>query len=769
MNSARHTTTPRWRRVLMIPLLLGLWLVQDADRVGAVHDIEFQLESATVANPDAGKPGQPATILQGSADTDDDAGDSRDFDWESFFDGSGPTLDGEANTIARNPVLPVAARPNFVTSGSAPDFMTPDLTGYATGSKDDLPIRGDNSKVGDGWQCKEPNNLGPKFDLLNAAAVAYRRPSDQHLIVYFSSEISSPNGDRNAGFWFLKDASANCVSTGTNTDWTGQHTTGDILVVAAFSGGGDTATVSAFKWVDPNPGNGTDADGGLVPQGAGGTAVVGNECGATPHQNACAVVNEANEVDPPWAAPDADGGHLNANEFVEGGIDLTATTGEQCFATAVANSRSSTTPGSTVHDFVRFSFATCGDLKVVKYVDLDGDGVKEAGEPAGRWAFRVFTSGADPNTATPVCSGTTNASGELTCSALTPGNYDIYETQVTGYYNTQAGTTVAVNAGATPSYTVNMPPAGATVTFGNICYVDKTFRINNVPTGSAAPGSVTVEYSVNDGSPVTLALAATATAGRWEGAVNDTFLQTDVIDWSWYINGDTANKVTGGTDESLQAANPTSPSSDPPTDAGCQKLNTDSFDLTPLTGKKYKDANGDGAIAGDTGLAGFQVKLFRRTSTGPDVFATTESAVGTSACNDDPATTAFECTEAPFTFSPASLAPGVYKVVETQQTGWRQTLPAAVSGQPGTRLVTITLGQTSASVGDWANTPLSTLSMTFTPEAVYPAGNGPKTGTAPTAGTITCTGDPGSQTGNTYTATNRQTGTYNCQMVIVDP
>lgn len=776
MSSSKKGLLQRVRRILVIPLLLGFWVIGDSNRAGAVNIEEFQLESATVANPST-KPGAPATILQGQADTDDDAGDARDFDWESFFDGSGPTLDGEANTIAINPVLPNGSRANFVISGAAADFMTPDLTGYATGSKDDLPIAG--------WQCKEPNNLGPKFDLVNAYAVAYRHPTNDHLMVYFASEISSPNGDRNAGFWFLKDSSANCDSAangGGNTDWTGGHTTGDILVVAAFSGGGDTATVSAFRWV------GDDATGVLVPQGTGGSAVVGNECGASPHRDACAVTNEANEVNPPWAAPDADGGNLNANEFVEGGIDLTAITGEQCFATAVANSRSSTTPGSTVHDFVRFSFATCGDLKIVKYVDLNGNGIKDSedldgaggnapvADPVGRWAFKVFTSGDDPATATPKCAGTTNASGELICAALSPGLYDVYETQVANsatppvlqYYNTQAGTTVAVNKGASPSFTVNLAPAGTTVTFGNICYVDKTFRINNVPTGSAAPTSITVEYSVNDGAPATKALAVTGTATIWEGAVNDTFLQTDTIDWSWYINGDTANKVTGGTNESLQGANPTSPSANPPTDTGCQKTNSDSFDLTPLDGKKYKDANGDGLIAGDTGLAGFEVKLFRQNA---DLsFATTASATGLSACNDDPATTeVFECTEAPFAFTPASLAPGTYKVVETQVTGWRQTLPIPVSGQPGTRTIVISLGETSETVGNWANTPLSSFSMTFTPNATYPAGNGPKTGTAPTAGTIACTNNPGSQTGNVYTATNQQTGTYNCQLVIVDP
>ena len=760
----------RLRRAMLVAPLLGLLIIGDADFVGAVHDLEFQLESATVPNPNANKPNEPANILQGQADTDDDAADARDFDWESFFNGSGPTLDGEPNTIARSPLLPDASRPAFIASGAAADFMTPDLTGYATGSKDDLPIKGDPNQVGDGWQCKAPNNLGPKFDALNAAAVAFRRPGDNHLIVNFMSEISSPNGDRNAGFWFLKDTTANCdsgVNNGGNTDWTGLHQNGDVLVVAAFTGGGKTATVSAFKWVDPNPGNNTDADGSLVPQGSQ-TGVVGNECGDATHLHACAVVNEANEVNTVWASPDADGGNLNPNEFVEGAIDLTETTGESCFATAVANSRSSSTPGSTVHDFARFSFQTCGDLKIVKYVDLDGDGAKETGEPAGRWAFTVFNAGANPATATPVCVGPTAANGELVCPTLPSGSYDIYETQVTGFYNTQRDTATTVDKTAKPKATVSVGTNGGTVTFGNICYVDKTFRINNVPEDTSKPSTITVEYDVNNsGTFTTLALTETATAGRWEASVTDTFLQTDLIDWRWYINTDTANKVTGGDDDSLQAFDPTTPSSNPPTDAGCQDINADNFDLVPLSGRKFKDANGDGQTTGDTGLAGFEVKLFRQT--GANTYEATPSATGISVCNDDQQTQAFECTEAAFTFTPASVAPGTYKVVETQVTGWRQTLPAAVNNLPGTRSVTIDLGDPSASVGDWANTPLSNFSMTFTPNGFYPTGNGPKTNTAATAGTITCTNDPGSQTGNTYTASNQPVGTYNCQLVVVDP
>jgi hypothetical protein len=95
----------------------------------------------------------------------------------------------------------------FIRAAFTPDYAEPDPSAYATGTKDTLRI-GDgvdgNAATGtSAWQCKSSNNLGPKFDLVNAYAAAMRTPvkadGKRHLIIYFDSEILSPNGDRNAG------------------------------------------------------------------------------------------------------------------------------------------------------------------------------------------------------------------------------------------------------------------------------------------------------------------------------------------------------------------------------------------------------------------------------------------------------------------------------------------------------------------------------------------------------------------------------------------
>jgi len=279
-------------------------------------------------------------------------------DWEDLFDVTGsPTV-----TTPKSP-LPA----NFTGAAFAKDFVLPDTTGYATGSKDELPI----SIVGSGgdWQCKTPNNLGDKFDLLNAYAAAYVPTTGDDagdLIVYFGSEVSAPEGNRNMGVWLLQDPDVSCSGAG-NTDFSGSHRDGDVFVVSAFTGGGNVANIDVYEWVDSTPlDNDADVGGSLVKK-AGFTNVKCPSAGAG--DDACAIANTdgdkdsneaAFEVNPPWDAPDKDGGNINEAEFMEGGVNLSDLGLEGCFPTFLANSRSSQIPGSTLHDFARSDFEECG-------------------------------------------------------------------------------------------------------------------------------------------------------------------------------------------------------------------------------------------------------------------------------------------------------------------------------------------------------------------------------------------------------------------------
>ncbi len=689
--------------------------------------------------------------------------DGQPVDWVDLFD-----VDGSPGSTVTTPktVLP----DDFVAAAFAKDFVLPDTTGYATGSKDTLPI----SVAGQGdWQCKTPNNLGSKFDLVNAYAGALVPTSGDDigdLIIYFGSEVSAPEGNRNMGVWLLQDPTVECSGTG-NTDFSGSHVYGDVFVVAAFTNGGTVANIDVYEWVDTTPATPEDDPdvNGQLEFKEGFTSATCPPSDTA--DDACAIANTdgdrdteaAFDIDPPWDAPDKDGGNLNEAQFMEGAVNLSDLGLDGCFATFLANSRSSQETGSTLHDFARDDFNTCGSLKVRKFVDLDGDGREETGDPLGDWSFEV--RGPAPATTLLPCSGSTGSDGELVCASIAPGTYTITETQVSGYYNTNdgrvygVGDPVVVNTGSTVSRSVTIGLGGTTtVTFGNICYVDKTFRIDGVPeTATGKPSSITVQYSVNDGAYSDLSLVESVTeAGVWSASIDDTFLQTDTIDWRWYINSATSETVVGGTDESLQGSDPTDPNGTD-RDLGCQKLNSDSYPTVTLTGLKFKDMDADGVrdtdIDPDTtgdqpepGLGGFEFKLMQGT--------TQVGSTATSAADG--------------TYSFTGVPAGSYTVeeVHTAGSGWLQTLPA----NNGSRSVTVALDDTGTiTIGPFGNTPLSDIDVTFTA----------LTDPAATESTISCTGPTqptgsggsldGEQTDGSFSGDSLIIGTYECTIEIVDP
>ena len=104
------------------------------------------------------------------------------LDWVDMFDVS-----------ATGVATPKANLPSgFLRSGFSRDFVTnldgtfasgADVSAYATGTKDILPI---NTPGAGDWQCKQANNVGDKFNLLNAYAAALRQtsgPSATDLII----------------------------------------------------------------------------------------------------------------------------------------------------------------------------------------------------------------------------------------------------------------------------------------------------------------------------------------------------------------------------------------------------------------------------------------------------------------------------------------------------------------------------------------------------------------------------------------------------------
>ena len=309
----------RWLTILCASAVFIGTAVLSTAPSGANHASIFELEGNAVDSP-AGAP----------------------WDWTTFFDNLG----------GRKTPLPTG----FIDSGFDADHAFPDSSTFTGGSKDTLDVSG--------WSCTDSNNLGGKFDIVNAYASIYEVPttggdySAGDQLLFFGIERAATEGDGNMGLWFLKDGSVDCDkpvgATGKAPAFTGNHTDGDIFVVAGFSNGGTSASVAAYKW------NG-GANGSLS---ATPFVTSAETCtsGATASHQACGVVNTATlatNADKPWPSPDKNGGDLDVNAFYEGFVRVPATQNTGCFATFVANTRSSTSPTATIHDFSRGSFPTC--------------------------------------------------------------------------------------------------------------------------------------------------------------------------------------------------------------------------------------------------------------------------------------------------------------------------------------------------------------------------------------------------------------------------
>jgi hypothetical protein len=253
---------------------------------------------------------------------------------------------------------------NFLSAGFSRDFLpgsSSDNSTFTNGSKD-------TQNISTGWSCVGANNVTDKGDIQNAYAAAYFDPVVQHLILYFGMEKNAPNGNNNMGVWFLRDGSVGCTNNnpgGNGLAFTGNHQDGDILLVAAFTNGGGTPTVSAYRW------NG-GAGGSL-----GTTALsTGGLCGLAANANLCAITNDTASVTTPWQTQDKAssnpqnktglGTTLSPDQFYEGAIDLTANNLDKdesgntiCINRFVFNTRSSQELGASLFDFAAGNVETC--------------------------------------------------------------------------------------------------------------------------------------------------------------------------------------------------------------------------------------------------------------------------------------------------------------------------------------------------------------------------------------------------------------------------
>ena len=196
-----------------------------------------------------------------------------------------------------------------------------------TGSKDTLPIQGAQRLA-----VRQFQQRGDKVDIVNAYAAAYIRPSDNHLILYYGVEKSSPHGDvehrhvvpqgRDRGLR-RSPAAVRPTSPARIVD-------GDILLVSEFTNGGGRGQRNAYRW------NGNDATGSL-----GTTPIAsGQLCGTDGRRllDRQPGLRSARR----GRTPTRTAATSTRSEFFEGGVDVGPPGMATCFATAVMNTRSST-------------------------------------------------------------------------------------------------------------------------------------------------------------------------------------------------------------------------------------------------------------------------------------------------------------------------------------------------------------------------------------------------------------------------------------------
>jgi hypothetical protein len=273
------------------------------------------------------------------------------------------TVDGTGTGVKRAP-LPAG----FFDAGFVRDFKpgsTADSSTFTNGAKD----TGNISTGSANWSCVKANNVTNKGDIQNAYTAVYNDTSftPAHLVLYFGMEKNTANGDNNMGVWFLQDGSVACdPGTGAGTSFTGNHTDGDVLLVAAFTNGGGTPAISAYKWVG----------------GAGGslsTTAIATGSACTASATICAITNTATNNPPsgtvttPWQTVNGSvqGTALGANQFYEGAVDLTANHLDQnssgapiCINKFVFDTRSSQTIGASLYDYAEGSVQTCGTSSI---------------------------------------------------------------------------------------------------------------------------------------------------------------------------------------------------------------------------------------------------------------------------------------------------------------------------------------------------------------------------------------------------------------------
>ena len=301
---------------------------------------------------------------------------------------------------------------------------------FTEGSKDFLFA---NAQVWADGQTKAKN------DIANGAAglvstVSYYDQFDNLVTLtggnylVFAGDRTSNNGDAQIGFWFYQNGTGPVEING-NKIFDPEHSRGDILVLADFTGGGRTATVVVYRWI---------GGGAVTP----GSSIVPNTNGNLETTNIASIVAENNiegeSIPAGWGFLEKRVPRLyEKNEFYEGFVDLSqlGDAVNKCFSTVLLETRSSQSVTSSLDDFIG------GKLAGVPEVTVNSPTILCAGQKG-------------MITATPTPNGVYSFVWTVPQGVVNPGNVASFETAVAGSY-----TVIAYNSDGCPT-----APATGTVT-----------------------------------------------------------------------------------------------------------------------------------------------------------------------------------------------------------------------------------------------------------------------------------------------------------------
>lgn len=329
-------------------------------------------------------------------------------------------------------------------------------------------------------------------------------------------------------------------------------------------------------------------------------------------------------------------------------------------------------------------------LSVLKFLDVDRDGIRDEGEQVlSGWTFQLKVEGQV------VYSAVTGNDGVAHFSNVEPGAYDLYEVLSGSWFATTE----------LPIAVTMAPNLDQSLEVGNSLTVTKTFELTYpaLPAG----GSVMVEYAVDGGEPTLVAL--TDAGGGLYTFDTDVFYNSTISGrWVLVVGQDVYTLATFGPETLTE-----------------DLTNTFTYQSV-IGGLKYGDDNANGVRdEGEAGLPGWTINLYRMVDGEPVFYGSTVTGEGGA-------------------YAFVGLPPGTYTVAEVLQTGWVQT--DAPEGS-----VTIS-GESQQALGlEFGNTEFAP----FPPE--------PNTSIDKSADTATA--DPGDLI--TYTLTYKNTGDTDLEKVTI--